>query len=254
MRADEEGVKTGSAQFHEIVVGAQAGFADGNAIVGNAADQFEGSFESNGKRLEVAVVYADDARTGGEGPIEFVGGVNFDERLHAQLAAQSEEVAEESVFERRDDEQKAIRVVGASFPDLPRIEDKILAKDGKLDGFAGVAKIFQRAAEEFAFGEHGKSGSTRGFETLREGYGIERVAKDTAGGRSRLEFCKDVEPIAAESGGKIAERGGGLHAIFQGRLWQDALAMFHLGTARFENAVEHASAVGLSRHFDNFVC
>jgi hypothetical protein len=30
--------------------------------------------------------------------------------------------------------------------------------------------------------------------------------------------------------------------------------MVHLGAARFENAVEHCSGVGLSRHFDNFVC
>jgi hypothetical protein len=30
--------------------------------------------------------------------------------------------------------------------------------------------------------------------------------------------------------------------------------MVHLGAARFENAVEHGSGVGLSRHFDNFVC
>src|SRR5207245_4710635 len=37
VRADEESVKTGGAKFHEIVMGAQAGFADGDAVIGSAA-------------------------------------------------------------------------------------------------------------------------------------------------------------------------------------------------------------------------
>jgi len=41
MRADEEGIEARGTKLHEVVVGAQAGFADGDAAVGNAADQFE---------------------------------------------------------------------------------------------------------------------------------------------------------------------------------------------------------------------
>src|SRR6266850_156825 len=79
MRANEESVKTGGAKLHEIVVGAQAGFADGD-------------------RREVAVVYADDAGAGAESAVELIGSVNLDERLHAQLAAQSDEVRKQRIF------------------------------------------------------------------------------------------------------------------------------------------------------------
>src|SRR5256885_2084935 len=180
MSADEEGVEPGGLKLHEIVVRAQAGFADGDAIVGDPADQFEGCFDADGERFEVAVVYADDAGAASESAVELIGRVNLDERLHANLAAQGDEVAKQRIFKYGDDEAKAIRVVGASFPDLPGIEDKILAQNRELDRLAGVAEIFQRAAEELAFGQNGESGSARGLQSLREGYGIEWIAKDTA--------------------------------------------------------------------------
>ena len=50
-------------------------------------------FRADGERLEVAIVDADDFRAGGEGAVEFLTGVDFDERLHLELAAESEEFA-----------------------------------------------------------------------------------------------------------------------------------------------------------------
>ena len=69
--------------------------------------------------------------------------MNFHKRLHAQFAAQNDEVAKERVLEHRDDEEEAIRVVGACFPDLPGIEDEVLAQDGKLNRLSGIAQILQ---------------------------------------------------------------------------------------------------------------
>ena len=142
MRADEESVEACGAKLHEIVMGAQAGFADRDAVVWNAADQFEGCFDADGEGFEVTVVYTDDAGAGGERAVEFFGGVHLDERLHAQLAAQGDEVAKQRIFKYGDDQEKAIPVVGAGFPDLPGIEDKILAKHRELDRLASIAEIF----------------------------------------------------------------------------------------------------------------
>ncbi len=41
-----------------------------------------------------------------------------------------------------DDQQKTVGVVGAGFPDLPGVENKIFAQDGLRDFFAGVAHDF----------------------------------------------------------------------------------------------------------------
>src|SRR6266446_3578726 len=80
------------------------------------------------------------------------------------------------------------------------------------------------------------------------------IANHTARRRGRLEFGDDIQAVAFECSRKIAERRSGLYAILQGRFWKDSFAMVHLGAPRFENAVEHGSGIGLSRHFDNFVC
>jgi len=57
MRADEEGIETGGAQLDEIVVGTQAGFAHGDAMVRDAINQFERSLDASCESLEVAIVH-----------------------------------------------------------------------------------------------------------------------------------------------------------------------------------------------------
>ena len=254
MSTDEESVEAGGAEFHEITVGAQARFAYGDAVVRNPADQFEGGFDADGERPEVAIVNPDDARAGGEGAVKFWGGVNFDERFHAQLAAQRDEVAKESVFKRGDDEQKTICVVGAGFPYLPGIEDKIFAQNGEPDGLPGVAEIFQRATKEFGLGENRERAGTRGFQRLRKSQGIERIAEDTTRRRGWLELRKNIQSVATERCGKIPQGRGCLHAILQGGLWQDALALINFDAARLQNPIKDGSGVGVGRHEDNFVC
>ena len=58
MGANEKSVETGGVQLHQIIVGAQAGFADGNAIIRDAADQFERSIKADRERSYIAIVYA----------------------------------------------------------------------------------------------------------------------------------------------------------------------------------------------------
>ena len=194
--ADEKSVEAGDAEFGEVVVSAQTRFADGDAVVGNAVDQLEGSLDAQVESLQVAIVDADDAGAGGKRAVEFGGGVNLDERLHAEFAAESDQVAKKLVAESSDDQQETVGVVGARFPDLPGIEDKILAKDGELDGFARIAQIFQRAAKKFSFGEHGERSRACRFQRARQLNRIEWIAKNSARGRSGLQLGDHVEAVA----------------------------------------------------------
>jgi len=252
--ANEKRVEAGFTKFLQIVVGAEAGFADGDAIVRDAFDQFERSLDADVERLEVAVVDTDDAAAYGEGAAEFLGRVNFHERLHSKLTAEGDEVAKRIVAQHGGHEQEAVRIVRASFPDLPGIEDKILAENGKIHGFSSVAEIFQRAAKKFRFGEDGERNGARGFERGGQGGRIERLAQHTVGRGSRLELGEDVESMARKRSGKVANRRGRFDPVFQCRFGQYFFAVFDLGAARLENAVEDGSGGGMGIHAREKLC
>ena len=131
--------------------------------------------------------------SGGESAIEFCRRVDLDERLHVEFAAEGDEFAQSAVVESGDDQEETVGIVGARFPDLPGIEDEIFAQNGERDFFAGIAKIFQRAAEEFAFGENGESGGAGGFEGFGKRGGVKGIANDSARRRGGLEFGDNIE-------------------------------------------------------------
>lgn len=211
-------------------------------------DQLVGSLHADLERFEVAVVDADDAGIGGKGAIEFGAGVNFDEGFHSEFAAEGEKIAKKTVVEGGNNQKETVGVVGARLPNLPGIEDKILAEGGKRDSLAGITEIFQRAAEEFAFGENGKGGGSGGFERFGKFRCIEGIPDDAAGRRGRLEFGDDVESVAGERGREIANRRGSFHAIFERGFREDALAVVHFGAACSEDAIEDSATVGLNIH------
>jgi len=186
--ADEKGVEARGAKLLQIGVSAQTRFGNGEAVVGNVIDQLEGGFPPHGESFQVAIVDAEDASFRGQSAVEFGASVYFNERLHGKFAAEGEEVAQERIFEHGDDQKEAVGIIGARFPDLPGIEDKILAQGGQSNLFACIAEVLERAAEEFAFGQNRKRGGAGSFEGFRESRRIERVANDTNRRRSGLEF------------------------------------------------------------------
>src|SRR5258708_4430698 len=220
---DEKRIETGFLELLQVVVGAEAGFADGDAIFWDASDQFERSLDADVERLQVAVVDADDAAANGESAAEFLGRVNFHERLHSKFAAEGDEVAKLRVAQHSGHEQEAVRIVRASFPDLPGIEDKILAEYGKIHGFSGVAEIFQRAAKKFRFGEDGERHGARGFECGGQPGRIELLAQNALGRGSGLELGEDVESNARKRSGEVAERRGRIETVFLRRVGQPFL-------------------------------
>src|SRR6266849_6567862 len=154
--ADEEGIEACGAEFDEVGAGAEAGFTDRDAFIGNVSDEFEGRFAADFESLQVAIVDTDDACGCGEGAIQFSGSVNFDERLHGEFTAEGDEVAKKLIVESSDDEEKTVGVIGARFPDLPGIKEKILAECRKRGFLAGIAHILERAAKKFRLGEDGE--------------------------------------------------------------------------------------------------
>ena len=99
MLADKESVESGAAEAREIVMRAQTGFTDGDAIFGNGLDQRERGFEMDLKIAEIAIIDADDAGACGDDAVELLARVNFDERLHLQRAAEFEEFPQSCVRE-----------------------------------------------------------------------------------------------------------------------------------------------------------
>jgi len=248
MFADEKSVEPGGAQADKIVVRAQAGFTDRDTMIGDAVDQLIGSFNANTKSFQIAIIDAEDAGVRGERATELGAGVNFDERLHAKLAAERDELGELRVGERGHNEKITVRIVGASFPHLPRVENEILAEHGQSDRFSGFPKILERAAKKFLLSEDGKRASTGGFEGTSQGDSIEGFAQNAAGGRCRLQFGKNVEAIAGQRRGEIAQRSGCFYPVLERGFGQNLLAVIDGGAPRIENAVEHGSGVRLSRH------
>ena len=59
--ADEESVEAGVAEFGEVVVSAEAGFADRDAGLWDALDEFERGLDAQVQSLQIAIVDADDA-------------------------------------------------------------------------------------------------------------------------------------------------------------------------------------------------
>lgn len=149
--ADKKTIKTGMAQLEKVGLGVQTGFSYGEAIVGNVLDQFERSLHADSKSFQVAVVDAYDPSVGQERVVEFSAGVNFDQGLHLEFAAKGNQVAQQRIAERRDNQQKAVGVVGSCFPHLPAIKDEIFAERGQRHFLAGVPQILKGAAKKLPF-------------------------------------------------------------------------------------------------------
>ena len=167
-------------------MGAQAGFGDRDAMFGNLLDQFVRSFRSHSQCFESRLLTPIMRASAASARSSSSRRVDFDQWLHAEFATESDEVAELLVVESGDNQQKTVGIIGARFPDLPGIEDKILAQNRKRDLFARIAQIFQRAVKEFALGKDGKRRGAGRFERLCERYCIKWIADDSARGRGRF--------------------------------------------------------------------
>ena len=139
MFADEECVEANGTQAKKIIVCGQAGLAAGDTMLGNLLDQLAGSFGAHGQCLQVAIVHPEDAGARCKRAAEFGAGMNLNERFHAEWAAEGNELGELRIVQCGDNKEKAVGIVGTRFPDLPRIENEILAKGGQSYRFSCLA-------------------------------------------------------------------------------------------------------------------
>jgi hypothetical protein len=64
---------------------------------------------------------------------------------------------------RGHDQKDGIGTVGASLQNLERVNDKVLAEHGYVDGFRDMPQIGQRAVKELLIGKHGDGGRPHGL-------------------------------------------------------------------------------------------
>ena len=218
-------------------------------------DQFEGSFDADVESFQVAIVDADDAGVGGEGAVEFRAGVNFHERLHSELAAERDQFAKRVVRERCDDEQEAVGVVGARFPDLPGIEDEVLAqRRGALLALRASRRFFSEPPKNSPSVRTESAAAPAASRDLASRGSVKGIANNSARGRGGLQFGDNIDGIARESERKIADGSCSVYTIFKGGFREDAFAMVDLGAAGLEDAVEDGAGVGVGVHGGELVC
>src|SRR5260370_23817333 len=108
MFTDEECVKSCRAEARKILVRAQARFAHGDAFVGDGFYQFMRSFDAHFESAKIEVVHAQEARTRRQRPPQFFARVDFDKRLHSELAAYCEQFTQNLVTKSRDNQEERI--------------------------------------------------------------------------------------------------------------------------------------------------
>src|SRR5262245_66350738 len=119
MLADQERVEAGRPQALELLARAQPGLADSNTIVRDGVPDLERSFRMDVQRAQVTIVDAQNTRARFRGARCFLASVDFDERLHAQVATEREQGTQLLILQNRYDQQKGVRIGGARLPNLP---------------------------------------------------------------------------------------------------------------------------------------
>src|SRR3546814_20561661 len=119
--ADQEAVDAVGRERIEIGAGRQTAFADKGGVFGCTRRKFDRSVKIDVERLEVTVVYADQARLELERAIELVAVVDLDQHVHAALDRGGFDLGHPAVVERGDDEPDRGGADRAGFERLPRI-------------------------------------------------------------------------------------------------------------------------------------
>src|SRR3546814_606468 len=100
--ADQEAVDAVGRERIEIGAGRQTAFADKGGVFGCTRRKFDRSVKIDVERLEVTVVYADQARLELERAIELVAVVDLDQHVHAALDRGGFDLGHQAVVERGD--------------------------------------------------------------------------------------------------------------------------------------------------------
>ncbi len=140
---------------HQILVRAQTGFAHGDAFVGECPRSIPSDVSTRTSSVRRSRLFTPRMRApAANALVNSSSRVHFDERLHAQFAAEREQFAEQRIIESGHNQQEGIGVRGPCFPYLPGIDDEILAQHGQSDRRARVAHVFQIALKKFLLGQH----------------------------------------------------------------------------------------------------
>ena len=99
------------------------------------------------KRLEIAVVDADQPRPEPQCAVEFSGVVHFGQHVKAEFGRRCRQFRGQPVGQRRQDQQDAIGADQAAFENLIWVENEILAQHWQDDRLARGAQIAVAALE-----------------------------------------------------------------------------------------------------------
>ena len=210
--ADEDGLGAGGTDAGGVLRGRDAGFGDGEDVIGDLGDDFFGEGEVHVEGGEVAVVDAEEAGVEVEGAFEFGFVVDFEEGVEAGELGGVAEAGEGVVVEGADDEEDGAGAGFGGFNDLDGVHHEVLAEAGNVAvggdlELDDVPEVAEGAAEEFFVGEDGDGvGAGVGVAAGLLG-GVGESGDVAGGGGAALDFGDDAEAAGLVEG--LGEGGAG---------------------------------------------
>jgi hypothetical protein len=188
--------------------GLDRGFRDaddsGGNAVGEGAEQVLVELEGG----EVACVDADELRPEVDGAVELFAGVGLDQRRHAELGDEVEELGHQGLLQGGHDEQHEVGAGRPRLEDLVRVGDEVFAQHGQRHGGTHGFEVGERTAELAALGEHADDARSPGLVGAGEGGGIGDLGEGAARRARALHLGDDLDPFGWGQVDECVEGGG----------------------------------------------
>jgi len=114
--------------------------------------------------------------------------MHLDQHAHAQFTRAGFEFAHQSMVQRGDDQEHAIRAPVPCFIDLVRVDDEILAQRRNGAGRSGLFQIVGAALEKIHVRQYGEAGRAMRGIALCDLGGLKIFTKNALGRRGLFDF------------------------------------------------------------------
>ena len=153
MFADQERVVTAVPKALEIGFCLQPAFGNSDYAFRHRLYQLTARADINCQCPQIAIVHADDLRSGVQSNHQFIERVHLDKHVQPSLRRMRVELFEFEPRQRRNDQQDGIRARRTRLENLIAIDDEVLAKQRQLRRGADRRQVIERAVEEHRLGQ-----------------------------------------------------------------------------------------------------
>ena len=238
--ADKEGAVSHGLEAGDVLGCADAALRDVERGGGQVGGEFEQRVSANRLASQVAAVDPDEIEAEVSSALNLVAIVGLAENIKAKRDGFGVKIAESVVGVGGDDEEDGVGAGSAGFEHLERVEDKVLADAGNVDGGGGSFKVMDRAEEEHLVREDREGSRPCKLKCDGKLRGMEVASNEPFGRRRLLDLRNDRRTVrggrtqgADEAAGRMSS-GLALQLVIVGR----ELARVDVEQSPGENLVE----------------